>query len=334
MRKELLAKTIVIFIAITLLLTSCAKSQQDASALDNAQENSQTNPPDLKNSSVTNMTTPGILPIVEEPVTLKLGIPQHTLITDYTDNAFTKWIEEQTNIKLNFELFPSTDAAQKLEIMISSNSELPEVLMGFGISDKGRFNYGGNGVLLALNNYFKKYSYYFNEGLKVIKDPIERENVLKYITSPDGNIYGFPSYSDQIYDRWSGRWYINKKWLDTLSLDIPKTTDDMYNILKAFKEQDPNRNNKEDEIPLIGSKSRSDQFPQKIIMNAFIYDDGNDRWLVDNGKLDVAYNKEGWREGLRYMRKLCKESLFSPLTFSQDAAQFKSLTDLPEDKPT
>ena len=65
--------------------------------------------------------------------------------------------------------------------------------------------------------------------------------------------YGFPSYQDAYADRPQFMWFINMPWLEKLGLDIPKTTDELYAVLKAFKERDPNGNNKPDEIPLISS---------------------------------------------------------------------------------
>lgn len=44
---------------------------------------------------------------------------------------------------------------------------------------------------------------------------------------------------------------INKTWLDKLGLKVPDTIDELYNVLKAFKERDPNGNGRLDEIPVI-----------------------------------------------------------------------------------
>ena len=44
--------------------------------------------------------------------------------------------------------------------------------------------------------------------------------------------------------------WINKAWLDELGLEMPETTEDLKTVLKAFKENDLNKNGKNDEIPL------------------------------------------------------------------------------------
>ena len=43
--------------------------------------------------------------------------------------------------------------------------------------------------------------------------------------------------------------FIRQDWLDKLGLKTPETVEEYYNVLKAFKEQDPNGNGKQDEIP-------------------------------------------------------------------------------------
>ena len=47
--------------------------------------------------------------------------------------------------------------------------------------------------------------------------------------------------------------WFNYDWLEKLGLEEPQTTEELYEVLKAFKTQDPNGNGKANEIPLTGS---------------------------------------------------------------------------------
>ena len=58
----------------------------------------------------------------------------------------------------------------------------------------------------------------------------------------NGEIYGMPYKSVTAIDNNQGMLYINQNWLDKLGLQIPKTTDELYNVCKAFATQDPNGN--------------------------------------------------------------------------------------------
>ena len=79
--------------------------------------------------------------------------------------------------------------------------------------------------------------------------------------------------------------WINKEWLDKLGLAVPTTTDELYNVLKAFKTQDPNGNGKADEIPLTGAPNKYvwNGNIDAFLMNAFIYND-NDKYLTRQGR--------------------------------------------------
>ena len=49
-------------------------------------------------------------------------------------------------------------------------------------------------------------------------------------------------------------YWINKRWMDNLGLQEPKSLDELYEVLKAFKEEDANGNgDPNDEIPLTAT---------------------------------------------------------------------------------
>ena len=66
-------------------------------------------------------------------------------------------------------------------------------------------------------------------------------------------------------------------------------------------------------------------------MNAFIYNDNGNNLIVEDGKVTVSYITDAWREGLRYMNRLCKEKLLDPISFTQDNSQLRAMVDNPDD---
>lgn len=265
-------------------------------------------------SDIPNMTAPGVLPIVIEPVTLTIGAKGGDY--NYDDNEFTKWLTSNTGIELEMILFSSSSAEfiQKFQLMVAANQELPDVLME-GAFGQYRHDYGRSGIFIDLTELIDKYGHYVWESLDTI-DEKDRDLLWRYAKSPDGKLYGFPSFNDNPAQLPLYRWYINKSWVEKLNLVMPDTTEDLYNVLKAFKEQDPNGNGKADEIPLIGgSYYRGDV--AAMIMNSFEYFTGvNGLNVDDNGQLYVPYATESYREGLRYIKRLVDEGLMSPLTFT------------------
>lgn len=265
----------------------------------------------------------GQFPISPEKKTITVGIGQNLSVTNYEENAFTQWIEEMGNVELAFEMFPSSgnESLQKLEIMINSGAEMPDTLIGFSLDESAILNYGSQGIFLALNAYIDTVGLNVQEAFERVTD----KGLRAAITSADGNIYYLPKFNEQLGNMYPLRSWINKAWLDKLGLEIPTTTEEFYAVLKAFQEGDPNGNGVADEVGFAGTPRGWYQQNYNWLMNAFLYNDNRDYWLLEDGKLDVPYNKEAWREGLRFMHKLCSENLMTSLSFTMDEAQLMQL---------
>lgn len=283
-------------------------------------------------SDVGNMTAPGVLPIAVDEVTLKLGICQNQAVTDYVDNSFTRYIKEKTNINVEFFFFPEdrTEAIQKLELLVSSNSELPDVIFQLPLKNSARYNFGKQGFFLPLNNYLDKYSYYLNKMMEG-EDPSIAKNIKHLGISPDGNQYGFVWYQNNPLDNCPDQMHINVKWLKALGLEKPTTTDELYKVLKAFRDKDPNGNGKADEIPLTGSLSWSMDVDLNLI-NSFTYWSPN-ALGIDNGKIYPIFTTNDYKKGLAFCSKLCSEGLLSPLSFTNDGDQNGALMNPAENEP-
>jgi putative aldouronate transport system substrate-binding protein len=146
-------------------------------------------------------------------------------------------------------------------------------------------------------------------------------------TAPDGKIYGLTQLVECYHCSYPNKMWINSSWLKKLNLQMPKTLDEFKQVLEAFKTKDPNGNGKADEVPLSGS---TEEFGVHIIpyfMNGFIYDDDRTYLLLNNGKVDMAANKEEWKQGLQFIKSMYDEGLIDKGAFTQNAAAFKKLGD-------
>ena len=68
-----------------------------------------------------------------------------------------------------------------------------------------------------------------------------------------GKVIAIPLVDSSI-DASSFLW-IRKDWLDNLKLEVPKTLDDLYAVMKAFKENDPDGNGKDDTVGIALHKN-------------------------------------------------------------------------------
>ncbi len=284
---------------------------------------------DLAMSDVPGMTAAGVLPIAPDGVTLTVGLTAQSNVVDYSTNDFTLWIKDKTGITFDFFFLPSTETAQKVDLMIAANEKLPDILLE-GISDK--VYYGRQGVLLPMNEYFEKYAHYFNETTEKYLSEETRELLKSQMYAWDGKIYAFPYLLNSLGNDNENIFYINKTWLDKLNLAVPTTTDELYAVLKAFKEEDPNGNGQADELPLMGYNS-ADRRGDVVgnLLNAFLYYpyNTNARLVVNDGVVSSALTSEALREGLRYCRKLYAEGLISELSMTQAPEQLKAIIDRP-----
>src|SRR5690606_15712265 len=103
--------------------------------------------------------------------------------------------------------------------------------------------FGADGILIDIEELLDEYAPNINKIRE--EDPFYDS----FIRSADGKIYQLAAFTDEGFDSHIST-IINKEWLDNLNLSIPTDTEELYNVLKAFKEQDPNGNGQADEIPM------------------------------------------------------------------------------------
>jgi putative aldouronate transport system substrate-binding protein len=99
-----------------------------------------------------------------------------------------------------------------------------------------------DGAYIALDELIQKHA----PNIKKFYD--SRPDVKRAATASDGKIYSLPFVPD---GEPAEGWFIRKDWLTKLNLSAPKTLDEFYNVLTAFKTKDPNGNGKADEVPLF-----------------------------------------------------------------------------------
>jgi len=292
-------------------------------------------------ASALELSAPGEFPLVKEPATLTIGLSRNALTVDYDDNYLTKYIEDRTGVDIEFYFFPSdgAEAKQKLSLMVAANEELPDIIW-MSLDDVTRTQYGQSGIFLPLNQYFddEAFTHYWDIAMTNYATEEQRNTVVSNAYSYDGNMYGYPQFAYATFDTCATGMLINKQWLENLGLEMPKTTDEFYNVLKAFKEQDPNGNGKADEIPLIGCVGGYYTDLRLALMNAFVYDgyllNSDNQMEVVDGKLSAPFVTDAYREGLRFMAKLVKEGLLSPMSFSQSQNELIAIMSAPDDQDT
>lgn len=279
------------------------------------------------------LSKPGEFPIVEgDPVTLSVFTsPQVDEFSkfDAADNEFTAWLEDKLNIKLEWTVVSSADKTSKLNLLFNSE-DYQDIIMNSGWDNATIYTYGTQGFLIPLNDYIETDGYYQDIYVQTgLDNGSLTQSIVDSLIMPDGNIYALGYYNCAVHSQVAARMWIYQPWLDALDLEMPTTTEEYYEVLKAFKEKDPNGNGVADEIPLTGSTKGWNNNPMDFIMNSFVcYGgvNGQNRAYVEDGTVQLAYMQDGYKEGLKYLNKLYQEGLLLPDTWTQDQTQLKSLT--------
>lgn len=278
-------------------------------------------------SAETVLSEPGTLPLAEETIHLSVGLSQSTVVEDFDTNAQTLRLEDDLNVELEFVYYPSTaeEFIQKVELQImAGGDELPDIIM----SDLGGLNnlamYGQMGIILPVTEYYDTIAYYTDQNMEA--NGLNKEDLLRYITAYDGEIYGLMRYRAYINNSLSAsRMLVYEPWLEALGIERPQTTEEFEEMLRRFRDEDPNGNGEADEIALMGLANTVNSNFMRYLMNPFIYCQENYYIRNEDGTIGFAANQEGWKEGIQWIKSLYDEGLISPLTFTQDSTQLNAI---------
>jgi putative aldouronate transport system substrate-binding protein len=260
---------------------------------------------------------------------LQIGMQRITMITDYSTNTLTRYVERLHNVRLDFYMLPSEsdDLLTRLSLLAASN-ELPETIWVGGLPTTRVLELGNNGFFLSLNRYFGDASKtpYFNRLPRDVRD-----KMLLDTRSADGNNYGFPHY-------YPGAWWnvapyrllINRAWLSKLGLAIPTTTDELRNVLLAFRDRDPNGNGRRDAIGILAQAGSNWSWGGNTflaLINSFIYfNEHYDFDLDSTGNTVIAsYTQPNFRKALQWLNGLYREGLIEPSSFTIDQQGYTAL---------
>ena len=265
-------------------------------------------------------------------IKLTIGIPTNAMVLSHDNNALTRWVEEQCKVELTFvEYSGGTDVPTQIATAIAGNRELPDILFGVGLSASAITRYGKDGYFLDLSDYYadtEGASKTFWDRLNNELTEAEVEHILRVITDPEeGKIFGVPTIETSLIDKMRYQMWINTEWLKAVGMEAPTNNKEMVEVLKAFKEKDPNGNGKADEIPLFGSQiAGAGSKVVDFVINTFTYYDSNRKWLLDdNGKVSPVFTSDKYREALAFVNYLYDEKLLSNVVWNSDNNAMKQI---------
>ncbi|SFL58393.1 putative aldouronate transport system substrate-binding protein [Paenibacillus sp. 1_12] len=211
--------------------------------------------------------------------------------TPKENSEVLKEIEKMTNTKLTITWVPDSAYVDKANATLASG-ELPQVMYTNAIKSPNIMNAINAGAFWEIGPYLKE----FPNLNKLDPDTMSSLAI-------DNKQYLL------IRTRDSARHVVayRKDWLTTLELQEPKTLDDLYKVAKAFTENDPDKNGKNDtygftEINTLDTFNR----------NIAVYHGAPLSFGITNNALVPSFSTPEYLEGLKFYRKLFAEKIMNP----------------------
>lgn len=234
---------------------------------------------------------------VEEPYEFSIFRTAWTDLDDETDPVIQE-LNKKFNIKINIVTSPYETWIEKYNIYVTSG-DVPDLSITTGPGTANFNDWAKQKIYMDLSELYKT----------------NCPNIQKYVSNDiieahkmdGGKLYGIPkpSISDSAFA-------IRNDWLKKLKLAMPTTLDELYNVLKAFKENDPDGNNKadtfglcsEDTLNTINFVFRSFGCTTPPPMGSEI------NWIPDGtGKLTSPLLDAGMKDAIVYMTKLFRDKI-------------------------
>lgn len=249
------------------------------------------------------------------PIPVKIFANWNPAEPSISDKAWMEAVEKATNTKISYEVPPSSNYTERLNIMIAGGDYADVILFG-GPADKSFVDSVNNGIITPITKYvekspnLKKYSYDMSWDALKIKG--------------DSEIYGIPRTTIQRADGF----LVRADWLDAIGFKIPSdnliTIDQFAEIMTKFTRNDPDKNGKADTYGWTAATG-GDGSISPILPYAF----GNRGWQKTNGEkyeyMDPQYSREKdtYKKALDFTAKLVKEGVIDPnfASIKSDAAE-------------
>ncbi|TYP76488.1 extracellular solute-binding protein [Paenibacillus methanolicus] len=202
------------------------------------------------------------------------------------ENRWTKYLNEKGPSDVRFVAVPRWESKQKLNVLFASASA-PDLIFEYDPYIKNPLY--DQKQLMPINDMIDQYS-------SAYKQMLADYPVLgKVGTKSDGKLYEFARLSEVVPIH---AVLIREDWLKKLNLSVPQTTEELYEVAKAFAEQDPDGNSQKDTYGMAISFQSGQVVDQIFQATRWVEKDGKLTRNWDNFKAVAAFKKRLFDEGI------------------------------------
>ncbi|MFC7404331.1 extracellular solute-binding protein [Georgenia alba] len=203
------------------------------------------------------------------------------------DGQLQTAVEEYVGHQLNVTWVPNSNYTDRLNVVMASD-DIPHVLVVQGKT--GAFTQAAEaGAYWDLTEHLDDYENLTPESEEV-----------RLAASVNGDSYGIYRMRDSM----RAAVIIRKDWLENLGLEEPQSVDDLYEVARAFTEDDPDGNGQDDTTGLIIPQwgGYGNHGPYDLLD---VWFGAPNRWGVDeSGDLYPAFEHPAFFESLRFLKDM------------------------------
>ncbi|QGH33553.1 extracellular solute-binding protein [Gracilibacillus salitolerans] len=264
---------IVLCLALGALLAGCT-SKESSETVENETESNESNE-NSQNSEKPQITSSiydrGSVPAAEGSI---------------EDNRWTKWIKQNGPVNVKYQPIPRWESTEKFNTLFASG-QAPDLLFEYSAGPKDTWYQQKQ--LMPLGEIIEEHSTDYKQMLE------DYPALRKAGTLSDGKLYFLGRLNEITPIR---AMFVRKDWLDKLNLEVPETTEELYQVAKAFTEQDPDGNGEDDTYGIAISHQSARTIDQVFQNMGFVMRNDQIVRAWDSAVEATKFRKRLYQEGI------------------------------------
>lgn len=253
---------------------------------------------DTRDDKYLNGINATVLPLVDEPTTIKVWQGFSSTIMQGADECLVfQELEKRTNVHIEF-LYPPVGSESDNFTMRIATEDLPHLFTTPPGYPGGVANAISDEVYVELTPYYEKG---LMPNLKYVVE--HNPDIAKDIFDDQGRLLCFPMIDIVPSAPWSGLW-IRQDWLDELGMEIPTTIDEWEKVLYAMKELKG--------VAPLGLNFNSFYGVQTNYMFAASFDCAFRNFLNKDGTVVYGSIEPGYKDFITLMAKWYADGIIDP----------------------
>lgn len=293
--KNIFKKALTVALPTAMLLSGCGSSGGTSASSTTTSKKVEI----PKSDVVKGETDQETYPISDEKITLTMWYPMAGSmgnLSDYNEGEFWQWLEEKTNIHIEFIVPAAGTEAESFNLLFTSDN-LPDI-----IYDQVNSQMYRDGMDACIEDgYIVDMAQHLDEAPNYVSWLNSIEGTDKNVFTDSGKMYGMWGFWDNMENGYADQGIsIRKDFLDKVGMDVPTTYDEWEKVLTAFKDQ------LGIEAPLYTSKYGIDygDFMAGYGVAPYFYQ-------VD-GKIKYGPMEDGYKDYLTMMHDWYQKGLLDP----------------------